>query len=182
MSKRKLFLWVILVFLMAGCATWVKTTGNYVNSSEKYSLDLPWGWMMHKGKELILTRDGVWLENIIIKRYKVEEKLEYTKKKFVKGMLPEEISQVALDNLKSNSQIGNLEVIENKPFILSGRDGFRLVYTFTTSEDLKKKGIYYGLGDGNLVYEISYTGTLWHYFDREVDAFERSVRSFKIIE
>ena len=164
-----------------GCATWSKTTGKYVTSSGKYSVDLPWGWMMHKGKELFLTKDGIWLENIIISRQNIKDKLQYTKKKFIKGMLPEEISEVLLDDLQSNNKIGNLEVIENNPVEISNINGFRLVYTFITEDGLKKKCIHYGFGYEDWVYGISYTAAVWNYFDKETNVFEELVNSFKFL-
>lgn len=181
MNSKKLFLLFFLAFFITGCATWHKTSGNYINSPEKYSVDLPWGWMQHKGKELILTKDGIWLESIIIARHNIEEKLQYTKKKFVKGMFPEEISQIILDDLKANGKIGNLEVIENVPVTISGVNGFKLAYSFTTEEGLKKKCIHYGFGHADWVYEISYTATDWHYFDKGFDDFNKLVNSFKFL-
>lgn len=181
MNKRKLRILFLLFLFMAGCATWSKTTAKYVSSQEKYSVDLPWGWMQHKGKELILTKDGIWLENIIISRHDTNKKLQYTKKKFVKDMLAEEISEVVLDDLRSNNKIGNLEVVENIPTVISGRDGFRLVYTFSTEDGLKKKCIHYGFAYEDWVYEISYTATDWHYFDKGIDDFNKLVQSFKFL-
>jgi hypothetical protein len=176
---------VILVFfsiiLIAGCATWSKTAGNYTNTSEQFSADLPWGWMMHKGKELILTKDGIFLENIVIKRKNAEDKLLYTKKKFVEGMLPEEIAEIELDEMRCNANIGNLEVIENSPVEISGIKGFKLVYTFANEDGLKKKTIHYGFGHKEWVYEISYTATQWNYYDKELDAFNKLVESFKFL-
>lgn len=181
MNKKKAFLLSVFCILIAGCATWSKTTENYVNSAEKYSVNLPWGWMMHKGGGLLLTRDGIWLENIVVSRRKIDKELPYTKKKFVKGMLPEEIAQIIWDDLQANNKIGNLELIENKPIEISGMDGFRLIYSFTTEDGLKKKCIHYGFGYEDWVYEISFTAAEWHYFSKELDAFNETVDSFKFL-
>lgn len=182
MKKIKLFLLVLLVLSISACVGWTRATGKYVDPQKKYSVDLPWGWMRYQGDTLILTRDGIWLENIVIMRQKFDKKLQYTKEKFVKGMLPEEICEVIVGNLKADKSMGNLEIIENMPVKISGIDGFKLVYTFTNEDGLKMKCIHYGFAHGDWVYEFSYTATLWNYFDKELAEFNKMAASFTLTE
>lgn len=168
-----------LVFFIAGCATWAKVGGPYLNNSEMYSADLPWGWMKYKGKDLIITRDGVFLEDIIIKRVNVKEKLEHTKKRFIKGMLSEEIAEIEMDDIIADSDVCNFELAENIPVIISGQNGFKLVYSFCNKEGLKYKCIHYGFGYGDWVYSLFYTACSAYYFDKNLKDFDSVIQSFK---
>ena len=170
-----------MALIISGCAAWSKTNGYYRNPSQKYSTELPWGWMRYRGNDLLLTKDGVFLEAITVIRRNIKDKLEFTKKLFGKGMLPEEIAEIIIDDLKASNKIGNLEIIENSPAKIGGRDAFKLVYSFTTESGLKKRCIHYGFGYEKWVYEVSYSGTDWHYFDKGVNDFEQMVESFKFL-
>ena len=86
-KRKKLFFLIALCIFIVGCAAWSKVGGLYSNTSALYQVDLPWGWMRYGGKDLLITRDGVFLEDITIKRTNVNEKLAHTKKKYLKGML-----------------------------------------------------------------------------------------------
>lgn len=175
----KRFCFIVFLALLAGCAPWARTNGYFHNGPARYSVDLPWGWMKHRGADVVLTRDGIMLENIVIARRNIDKKLSYTKKKFVEGMLPEEIAEVILDDLNLDKNVGNLEVSENNPVDISGKKGFKLVYSFTTDAGLKKKRVHYGFGWEKWVYEISYTAAAWHYFDAGLGAFTEVINSFK---
>lgn len=181
MQRIKLVFLPLAVILLAGCATWGRAGGPYSNGSAKYEVDLPWGWMKLGGKDLMLTRDGLFLDKIAIQRKDIDKKLEHTKKKFIKGMLPEELSEVAIDDIAGDSDISGLEIIENIPASLSGQLSFRLIYTFRNKDSLKYKCIYYGFGYEEWVYSISYTAAADYYFDKNVEEFNRLVKSFRFL-
>lgn len=181
MQRIKLVFLPLAVILLAGCATWGRAGGPYSNGSAKYEVDLPWGWMKLGGKDLMLTRDGLFLDKIAIQRKDVDKKLEHTKKKFLKGMLPEELSEVAIDDIAGDPDISGLEIVENIPATLSGQLSFRIMYTFRNKDNLKYKCIYYGFGYEEWAYNISYTATADYYFDKNVEEFNKLVKSFRFL-
>lgn len=175
-------LYILLIFLV-GCAAWTQVGGLYKNESHNFSVDLPQGWVQwNRGEHLLITRDGISLQYIQIGRTKVEDPLKHTKKKFSKGMLPQEAAEVALDNMASNPNVLNLEVIENSPAILSGIPGFKTVYIYKNKDGLKLKSIYYGFIVGDSFYSINYNAAVRYYFDKDIKTFERVVESFKLIK
>ncbi|MFH1442047.1 MAG: hypothetical protein ABIH18_08430 [Candidatus Omnitrophota bacterium] len=180
-TRNKTVLLCVFIFFIAGCATWTKVGGPYLDNSAMYSTELPWGWMKYKGKDLVITRDGVFLEDITIKRKNINKKLDHTKKKFVKGMLPEEISEIEIDDVMVNPDVYNFELTENIPVIISGQNGFRLTYSFCNKEGLKYKCIRYGFGYGDWIYGLLYTACSTHYFDKNLKDFNNVIKSFKFI-
>jgi hypothetical protein len=175
-------LYIALIFLV-GCAPWTQVGGLYKNESYNYSVDLPQGWMRwNKSENLFITRDGVSLQYIQIGRMKIEDSLKHTKKKFSKGMLPQEAAEVFLDNLASNSNILNFEVIENTPATVSGIPGFKTTYTYKNKNGLKLRSIHYGFMAGDWVYGINYNAAQRYYFDKDIKTFEMVFESFKLIK
>jgi hypothetical protein len=178
----KRFLYIPLIFLV-GCAPWTQVGGLYKNESHNFSVELPQGWMRwSQGEDLLITRDGVLLQNIQIVRQNIEDPLKHTKKKFSKGMLPQEAAEVVLDNIASNQNILNLEVVENSPATISGIPGFKAVYTHKNKDGLKFKSIFYGFIVGDSFYGINYNAAQRFYFDKDIQTFDNVVESFKVIK
>jgi hypothetical protein len=140
-TVRKILLLVLL--LASGCAQWVEVGGLYKNESHNYSVELPQGWMRwNHGDQLVITRDGIPLQYVQIIRRDIDEPLANTKKKFSKAMLPQEASEVILDDIASNKGIADYSLIENGPLVISGIPGFKAIYAYKTKDGLKVKSVY----------------------------------------
>jgi len=179
-TMKKILLLLILT-LSIGCAPWVQVGGLYKTESHNYSVELPQGWMRwNKGDDLLITRDGVLLQHIQIVRLNTDEPLKHTKKKFSKVMLPQEVAEVILDNIASNKDILNFQLIENSPLKISGNSGFKAVYIYKNKDGLKIKSIYCGFMAEKWFYGIIYNAPERYYFDKDIATFERVLESFKL--
>ena len=182
---KKLVMLMIVIAMLSGCAVWVRTDGPYVASEQNISLELPDGWMrwnMDKDDFLILTRDGLDLQSIMVETIKAGDQLKNTKKKLRKGMLPLEAAEVILDNVSSSPKVHGLEVKENKSAKIDGHSGFRAVFTYKEDDGLKMKGVFYGFMQGEVLYGIKYLAAQRHYFDRDLKVFERVVASVRLVK
>jgi len=178
----KKILWIALIFV-AGCAPWIQVGGLYKNESHNFTVELPQGWMRwSRGEYLLITRDGLSLQFIQIGRMKIEDSLKHTKKKFLMGMLPQEAAEVAFDNMASNPDVLNLEVIENTPATVNGIPGFKVVHTYKNKDGLKLKSTYYGFLIGDWFYSLKYNAAQRYYFDKDIKTFEKVLESFKFIK
>jgi hypothetical protein len=205
MKKKKLFTLFVLLLFLSSCAPYVMVGGQYAASSENFVVDLPEGWRRHeiafdqgpisrKIMELLeqrrklswdvirITRDGLLLQQISIGRVPVDDELPHTKKKLSREMLPQEAAEIVIDNLRSNPNITNQEVIENTPTRVGGNPGFKLLYTYQTKEGLKIKAAYYGAMSGNWLYYLLYEAPARHYFDKDHALFEKIKESFKLLK
>jgi hypothetical protein len=135
-----------------------------------------WGQSDH----LLISRDGLLLQNIQIVRHNVKDPLNHTKKKLTKDMLPQETSEVILDNVASNPEATGVRVIENSPMVIGGIPGFRAVYTYKNKDGLKCKSVCCGLLAGKWFYAITYNAAERYYFDKDVETFSKVVQSFKL--
>jgi hypothetical protein len=182
--KDKIISLFIVCLMLAGCATWVDVGGQYEMSSQNFSIDLPEGWRRYNliSDQLIITKEGVGLQKVIIKRTAIDEKLPFAQKKISADMLPQEVAEIVIDNFRSNPDIANAVVVANGPSEISGQPGFKLVVTFQTKEGLNKKGVFYGLLAGDKFYQIVYAAPQRYYFDKDLQAFEATVSSFKLLD
>jgi hypothetical protein len=174
---------LLILMLLIGCAPWVQVGGLYDMGSHNYSVELPQGWMRwNKGDRLLITRDGVPLQNIQIIRRDIDEPLKYTKKKFSKTMLPEEAAKVILDNVASNNDISDFGIVENTPLTINGISGFKAIYSYKTKDGLKVKSVYCGFIQDHWLYGINYNAPERYYFEKDIETFERVLKSFKLIK
>ena len=134
MCVKRLLPLVLLLLLAGGCATarrpvWVPAQGAYSADAAGLSAELPAGWTrLNSDNTLLLTRDGLSLQGLGAARYKVGEPLKHAKKTFDKGMLPQEVAGILIDELTSLEDVTSSEVLENVPARLGGVEGFRVVF------------------------------------------------------
>lgn len=182
----KRFLVVIaMLMIVSGCAPWQPVAGLYTADSDNFVVDLPKGWMrQNTGEYLLITREGVLLQKIVISRLSLdkEEQFEHTKQRLSKGMLPQEQAEVIIDSIQSDPSALNFEVEENAPATAGGGAGFRLVYEFKTKDGLKYRGTYYGFIAGEWAYRILYVAPQRYYFDKDKGTFEGILKSFRLIK
>jgi len=183
---RKTFIFFVVILLLAGCIRrpWTPTSSeaDYVATSQNISVRLPDDWML-SGREdiLLLTRDGVLLQNVIVATIGVDDELKYTKKKFNRGMLPLEQAEVVLDNMASDPDRTGFKVLSKKPAKVDGHDAFRAEISFKDEDGLLYKGIMYGFMQNNWFYLVRYVAPNRFYFSRDQDKFEDIVKSLKLM-
>lgn len=174
---------VFLLSALSGCAPWVQVEGPYRTDSQGFEVNLPAGWRRGTAvsDSLLLTRDGVNLQYIRIARVAVGDELTHTKKKFAKGMSPQDVAEVELDEVRSDQTVRKFELLENVPFQVAGFPGFKLVYTLKTEGGLRLRRIHYGALLRGWVYRVQYQAPARYYFDKNLSAFERVRESFRLL-
>ncbi len=182
--KKAIILCFGLFLLIGGCAAWVAVGGPHSQSSQNFEVELPEGWRKFNMAQdrVLITRDGILLQQIQISRSSVDKELPFTKKKLSGDMLLQEIAEVLMDNIRSNPNITNQQFISDTPAQVGGHPGLTLVYTYQTKEGLTKKGIIYFLLFDNWCYELLYEAPERHYFSKDLPAFNRVKDSFKLIK
>jgi hypothetical protein len=178
---RKPYLAALFMLLAVGCAPWSQIGGPYSSGSNGFTVDLPQGWMKYNMVDfLFITRDGGALQNIIVERFTMDKELPFTKKKFAKAMLPQELAEVVVDNVSSNPANLNLVVIENVPEKVCGSPGFKVILSYKTKDGLRMKSISYGVLVGDYVYNIRYNAAERYYFDKDLPVFQEVFASFRL--
>jgi hypothetical protein len=170
--------------LLAGCVTlpWYPTAGVYISPNENFSVELPKGWMrLNSDENLLITRDGILLQHVIVERARVDRPLKNTKKVLTRGMQPQAVAEVILDNFMSSDRMLDLKVQENRPIQIGPNRGFRLVYSHRDKEGLRFKSVLHGFLAGDIFYSIRYTAAERYYFAKDLPTFEQVLASFRLI-
>jgi len=173
-----------LGLLLGGCVTlpWQPTAGPYSSPAENFAVDLPAGWMrLNSNEDLLITRDGLLLQHMSVERAAVDRPLKNTKKTLARGMQPQALAEVILDNFMSSDRMLDLKVLENRPVQVAQHRGFRLVYTHRDKNGLRFKTVLHGFLAGDIFYSIRYTAAERYYFAKDLPTFEHVLASFRLI-
>jgi hypothetical protein len=197
------------VFLLISCVVpYSRVTESHVVSAESFTVDLPQGWRQHdplydpllgqhplydgykamleKRHKLSwdvirLTHDGLLLQQICIGRMPVVDELPNTKRQLAQEMAPLEAAEMISNDIRSNPNLTNQDIVENAPATVGGYPGFKLHYTYRTEEKLKVEGLFYGAIVGPWLYYVLYEAPVQHYFNKDLQVFDRMLSSFQIL-
>lgn len=180
---------VLAAAALSGClqktTPWDPIGGRYDSGNwfgARFALDLPSDWMMLNFVEdgVVATRDGFNLQTVKVRKIKFGEELPHTKKTAAKGMSPQELAEVLLDDLRSDGALNALKVLESRPVTLAGQKGFRTTASFKDGHGLRWKVVLCGVVAENRAWQISYVAPARHYFDRDLPAFDAALASLRI--
>ena len=182
---RQVFIGLTVMLLLTGCIKqpWTPTLASeHVATAQNVRLTLPEGWMLSSREDvLLLTRDGVLLQHVVVAAINVDEELNYTKKRFRPGMMPLEQAGVILDNMASNPNRSAFKVHSKKPATVAGHQAFRTEVTFKDKDGLLYRGVLYGFIQNDWFYLVRYVAPNRHYFARDKTQFENIVTSLELI-
>jgi hypothetical protein len=174
---------LLILALIAGCATtWTRIDDSSRSyRGEHYSVTLPSGWMrLESSGNLLLSKDGIDLQRIIIEYHTHDKAFEKLKKTSSASMLPSELAELTLAELEASQKDGlpSLKVISNSPVGIAGHDGFRLHLSFKTDEGLRIQMLMQGFADSDGYYLLTYRAPTLYYFERDRGVFESVSASF----
>ncbi|HEV8397114.1 MAG TPA: hypothetical protein VGQ37_22685 [Vicinamibacterales bacterium] len=170
--------------LVGGCVSlpWQPTAGLYNSPAENFAVELPQGWMrLNSNEDLLITRDGILLQHVSVERAAVDRPLKSTKKTLTRGMQPQAVAEVIIDNFMSSERMLDVKVVENRPVQVAQYRGFRLVYTHRDKNGLRFKSVLHGFLAGDVLYAIRYTAAERYYFAKDLPTFEQVLASFRLI-
>jgi hypothetical protein len=180
MIKR--FSWVLLFFL-AACAPWVPAARLYDSPAHHFSVALPEKWMKFKTDDyLLVSKDGPFLQYVLIQERDVEQPFGHTSKRLHRGMLAQEAAQLIIDEISSDHGVFDFQVVENRPARINSLDGFKLLFTHKNRDGLLFRTQYYGFLTAHRFYAIRYNAAQRYYFDKDIQTFERILGSFQVTE
>ncbi len=147
-----------------------------------FSVDIPDGWWTPESiSKFLYTKDGPYLQYVLIQQRPLDRTFRYTKKKIRRGMLPQDAAGIIIDELASDRYLMNFSVIENTPATVDGHAGFKILSTYEDQKESQFKTLYYGFISGDFFYNIRYCAAARHYFEKDLASFEQIMTSFKLI-
>jgi hypothetical protein len=183
---RRSWTLLLLPLLLAGCpGEWIKVDDSrQLHKAERYTLSLPLDWVtLADGDVLTVTRDGPNIQRIRVQASMHEDAFDSIERKSEKGMLPSELADLFIAELKKEDSDGlpSLRVLSNEPAKVSGLDAFRLHISYRLENGLEYELLAVGLVTDKHFYVISYTAPSLRFFERNRDEFERVVGTLQPI-
>jgi hypothetical protein len=165
---------LFVISLSPGCALWWPAKGQTKLAFLQMEANLPESWMIASFSQgTFLTRHGLELQSIHIRRWKRTDTVKGTNRSIEDGMLPQEIAELSLDSRRLDDGVGGLRVNENSPVVIDGRDCYRIVYEFRNEPGLLIRTMEYGCAVGPWMYRLEYRAAAQHYYETYLPDFER---------
>ena len=177
----------ILIFLssiLSGCQTW-----NYIvkeepapvpDSSAKFIIPVGWTHAVVVNDRLMISKDGFGIQFIEVIEGESKKVFENTEVKFEENAIPEDAAKSVISFVKESAGFVNVDVVENTPTKLGGKDAFRLHLSFRNEKGVRFERIIYGLVHKKKLLMVSYQAATLHYFKRDLPVFERAVQTITL--
>lgn len=181
LNKPIIVIWIAATLMLTACAgPW--NTAPVQLSEPQWSITSPEGWMHLSMQESeMLSKDGPYLEYILIQSRPLERGFRFTRQKLEADMLPHEAAQVIADNMRSDPLIRQLQLLAIEPATVDGHAGFKLIYSYQDPYGVEIKTIYYGVILPNQFFNLRYTAAQRYYFEKELPAFNQVFDSLRFV-
>ena len=173
----KKYLWVLFI-LIASCAHGVESQ----EPNFTFSVTIPEGWRkLNTDKFLIITKDVAYNQYALIQERPLDRPFKHTNKFLRSHMLPQEAAGIIVDEISSDINLSNFQLIANDPASIAGHRGFKILFTYKDQFGMEFKTLYYGFIKGELFYNLRYTAKKADYFVKELATFQKFMGSFRLI-
>ena len=198
---RKVLALIAMVLLTSGCAQtayWTMTDDvNRVVTSTSFQMTVPEGWVRTTKPDtwerieidgepqtillesMTVTRDGTGLHAITVTRHYPDTSFPTIKRKSVASMLPPEVADLYVSELRKRNGLERLKVLSNKPAKVNGKQAFQLVMQYKNEDGLRIRVMSYGFVDKTGFYTINYRAPYLYYYKRDYKEFTSVVHSFR---
>jgi hypothetical protein len=175
--------WPILFLLAAGLMACAHTGGATRPASYGFTIDIPEGWRkIDNNQYLFLTKESPFLQYVMVQNRPIGKIFRHTKKKLQKQMLPEEAAQIIIDEIASDENILNFNVLTNGPAEIQGLDGFKISFAYNVKEGSRFKTLYFGFIKEDTFFNMRYTAEEENYFQQDVGTFYHMLNSFQVVK
>ncbi|MBM2853310.1 MAG: hypothetical protein HW417_238 [Steroidobacteraceae bacterium] len=190
MSKAGIRVFVLLAgmaFAIPAMAWKIVAEGQrYTHKASGYSIQYPADWRYEKyGDFSFATRDGPCLQRIYVDFRKHKKAFRALDKDATPEMMPQELAEKIVAEMEAAGSLQNMEVLSNEPTTLAGRPAFRVHVSFRTAVDagsVRYEGIVVGTNSPQGIFLIGYSGSVFNYFARDVDTYDKTLATFAVAE
>lgn len=191
---RRLLVAVLSISILIACAghqgDWSVVGGPQVIENQGIEVEWPRGWMKFtpansneqaskEGWLLTVTRDGVNLQAMTLKKRSLEQGFTNTQKKAAPDISPLDLAELVVDDLRANPYYHDIHVIEHSPTTLDGDPGYKVVIRYRSTAGLHRQAVHYGCLHTGLLYMLSYDAPQRHYYALDLPTFETVKTSLK---
>jgi hypothetical protein len=153
-----------------------------------YSVQFPDGWKYAKlwfSDESGATREGPALQSIFVDFRSHKSAFKAIKQKSTSEMLPQDLAQQLVADMTKERGLENVSILADEPAMLAGRPGFRLRFEYRLPVQrgaIRYQEVVIGTVNEKGLYLLGYRAPVLHYFERDLPAFEETLKTFAIAD
>lgn len=149
--------------------------------SFRIAIHVPSGWhRFYDGTDdLLISHDGLTLQNIRIRDVSFEEKKAGEGPMVSSSMSPQDLVEWVLNSSPGDVQLENRQILESVSSTLGGNSGTKILLSGETPKGLRYKQLHYVYFLNSRVHVFSFTAVARHYFERDEPVFEKIRMSFQ---
>lgn len=173
-------LWLMSAWIvLAGCAPYARAPRTYSVATTRIKVDLPERWIQFNpaNPAMVITRDGLALENIKISVTRTGKKLKGIERRYDPSMQPHDIAELSLALLDALDETNDFKVEKVESALVAAHDGYHATATYVDDQGLAKRLQLYGAMIGDCVCEFSYVATEPVYYEKYWPVFEKVLAS-----
>ena len=178
----KKIVWIAIFIFAANVFSCANPGRVYQPGSYSFKVEIPAGWRKIDRPYLLITKEGPFLQNIMVQNRSIRRAFRYTRKKMQKEMLPEEAAQVIIDEYSADKNIGNLKILHNAPAEINGHNGFRIYLTYMGPKGNEFHTLYYGFIKADTFFNLRYTAGGRQYYQKDIETFKRMINSLEVFK
>lgn len=172
-----------LAFALLGCPyhIWEPVSSEVQFPSFRIAIHVPSGWhRFYDGTDdLLISHDGLTLQNIRIRDVSFEEKKAGEGPMVSSSMSPQDLVEWVLNSSPGDVQLENRQILESVSSTLGGNSGTKILLSGETPKGLRYKQLHYVYFLNSRVHVFSFTAVARHYFERDEPVFEKIRMSFQ---
>lgn len=181
---------LVLAALPAAAFAWkiADPAQPFKHKGSGYSVQFPQGWKYAKlwfSDESGATREGPALQSIFVDFRSHKSAFKALKQKSTPTMLPQDLAQQLVADMTKERGLENVAILADEPAMLAGRPGFRLRFEYRLPVQrgaIRYQEVVIGTVNEKGLYLLGYRAPVLHYFDRDLPAFEETLKTFAIAE
>ena len=122
----------------------------------------------------------MWLQFVRVGRSRLDRIAPSHKSKITADVNPLQFAEIFAGEFRAHETFVNFLVTEALPIQIDGHSGFRLVFHYTTKQELRKSVIFYGAIYEDSMYFVHFDAPSRHYYELYRSTIERMKDSVKI--
>ena len=169
------------MLLSGGCELWKSGGSVFTSSKHAYSLPVPAGWSYATtmGPDFVASKDGLTLQSIAVQVSPLEDALMHSERSLRVDMIPFEVAETIIDDLRADRELDSLAVLRNEPATIGGRVGFKLTLAYRNHDQLRMTETRYAVIHSGQLWTLRFRAPSRHYHGRDLGDFERMVAGFQ---
>jgi hypothetical protein len=179
----------LLLVLLPGLAlAWKQAEAGkpFTHAGSGYSVQFPIGWKYNKlafSDESGATHDGPYLQTIYVDFRAHKAAFKTLKQDSSATMLPQDLAEKLVADMTKERGLENVTTIADEPAELAGMPAFRITFEYRQSVErgaVRYREVIVGTVNGKGLYLIGFRAPVIRYFDRDIDNFNNTLKSFSI--